>query len=332
MLHGIIKLVKRKDFSKRTLYASLAASLAVGALGLWQYLKRIPKGEPASTPTDLSREAWKRALLRTKDAIGDKNLAPLASGVAYGGTLAFFPLVVACVAIASIVIGPEQINSVVEALGEFLPADIAGLLSAQLENAMNNESANTLIAIAAIALALFGVSGAMNSLVNALNIAYGVKETRGIVKTRLLSLALTCMMIVGFLIVLPLIAVGGDLLRMFGVPEFIIVIFSILRWLILAAVMTLGLAIIYRYAPDRPNARWQWVSWGAIMATILWLVVTALFFIYAQNFAGFSDSYSLFAGIIVLMMWLNFTGLIVLVGAEVNHQLEERTVAQTDAS
>ena len=309
----------------------IVTGIVAGGFGLRQYLRHASHQEPASTPTDLSWQSWKRALLRTKDAIGDKNLAPLAASVAYGGTLAFFPLVVACVAIASIVISPEQINDIVDALAQFLPADIAGLLSAQLENAMDNESANTLIAIAAIALALFGVSGAMNSLVNALNVAYDVKETRGIVKTRLVSLVLTCMMIVGFLIMLPLIAVGGDLLRTFGMPEFVIITFSILRWVILAVVMTFGLALIYRYAPDRPNARWQWVSWGAIMATILWLVVTALFFIYAQNFAGFSDSYSLFAGIIVLMMWLNFTGLIVLVGAEVNHQLEERTVTPTVA-
>lgn len=282
--------------------------------------------EVASTPTDLSWKSWKKALLKTKDAIGNKNLSMLASGIAYGGTLAFFPLVVACVAIASILISESQINEVVAAISSFLPSDMAGLLSAQLTNAVNNESANILIAVAAIALALFGVSGAMSSLVNSLNVTYKVEETRSIIKVRLISLGLTCLMIVGLLIVLPLIALGGDLLRSIGAPEPFIWVFSILRWLLLAVVMVVGLAIVYRYAPDRPRARWQWVSWGAVMATLLWLVVTALFFVYVQNFANFSESYSLFAGIIVLMMWLNFSGLIVLVGAEVNHQLEKRTI------
>ncbi len=208
---------------------------------------------------------------------------------------------------------------------------MAGLLTAQLTNAVDNESANVLVATAAIALALFGVSGAMSSLVNGLNVAYRAEETRNIIKVRLISLGLTCLLIVGLLLILPLIALGGDVLRSIGTPEVLVGVFSILRWLLLAAVMAIGLAVIYRYAPNRPNARWQWVSWGAIMATILWLVATALFFIYVQNFANFSESYSLFAGIIVLMMWLNVTGLIVLVGAEVNHQLEKRTILPVKA-
>lgn len=308
----------------------LSALVGVAALIFgYSKLSKFSRVELASTPTNLSWQSWKEALLQTKDAIGNKNLSMLASGVAYGGTLAFFPLVIACVAIASILISDQQINQVVNSISSFLPSDMAGLLTAQLTNAMNNESTNVLIAAAAIALALFGVSGAMNSLVNALNISYQTEEMRGFVKVRLVSLGLTAMLVLGLLVVLPLIGLGGDILKHLGLPDVFIVLFSIIRWLLLAVVMTVGLAVIYRYAPDRQNARWQWVSWGAIMATILWLIVTALFFVYIQNFANFSQSYSLFAGIIVLMMWLNYTGLIVLVGAEVNHQLEKRTIIPT---
>ena len=307
-------------------------STLIGLLALFFGIKKLTKVsrlELASTPTNLSWQSWKEVLLETKDAVGNKSLSMLASGVAYGGTLAFFPLVIACVAIASIIISDQQINQVVSSISSFLPKDMAGLLTAQLTNAMNNESANFLIAVAAIALALFGVSGAMNSLVNALNVSYQVEETRGFVKVRLVSFGLTALLVLGLLIVLPLIGLGADILKHFGVPEIFIFVFSIIRWLLLAAVMTIGLAVIYRYAPDRKNVHWQWVSWGAIMATILWLIVTALFFVYIQNFANFSQSYSLFAGIIVMMMWLNYTGLIVLIGAEVNHQLEKRTIVPT---
>lgn len=300
-----------------------AATYAVGRV------IRPGRVELASTPADLSWPSWRKALLQTKDAIGDRRLGPLAASIAYGGTLAFFPLVVACVAIASILISPEQINDVVAALTTYLPSDIAGLLTAQLSNALDNNSANVLIAVAAVALALFGVSGAMNALVGALNVAYQREETRGLIKVRLISLGLTCLLVLGFLLVLPLLVLGGDILRWLGVPELLVTVFSVLRWVILAVIMMLGLAVVYRYAPDRPNAKWQWVSWGAIMATLLWLVVTAVFFIYAQNFANFSQSYSLFAGIIVLMIWLNFTGLIVLIGAAVNNQLEKRTALST---
>lgn len=304
------------------------AGLIMMVLGGFRLVKSR-QVELASTPTDLSWNSWKMALLKTKDAVGNKQLSMLASGIAYGGTLAFFPLVIACVAIASIVISDQQINDVVASISAFLPSDIAGLLTAQLTNAMNNESTNAIIAVAAIGLAIFGVSGAMNSLVNALNVAYQTEESRGLVKVRLISLGLTAMLVLGLLVMLPLIGLGGDLLGSIGLPEWLVLTFSIARWFLLAIVMSVGLAVIYRYAPDRQKTRWQWVSWGAIIATLLWLVATAVLFIYIQNFANFSQSYSLFAGIIVLMMWLNYTGLIVLVGAEVNHQLEKRTVIPT---
>ena len=324
--------MKSTKLSEHRTVTYTVVGVIAGLLGALFGIRRFAKSsnvELASSPKDLSWKSWKKALLKTKDAIGNKNLSMLASGIAYGGTLAFFPLVIACVAIASIVISPEQMKDVITSIGSFLPSDMAGLLTAQLTSAMNNESSNVIIAVAAIALALFGVSGAMSSLVNGLNVAYQVAETRNIIKVRLTSLVLTCMMIVGLLIVLPLVAIGGDFLKSIGIPELLVSVFSVLRWLLLAIVMIIGLAVIYRYAPDRKNARWQWVSWGAVMATLLWMLVTAVFFIYVQNFANFSESYSLFAGIIVLMMWLNFTGLIVLVGAEVNYQLEKRTLLPT---
>lgn len=325
--------MKHRQFTRTQLIsfglAGGLAGLAATLIGTRTVMRRRDDIEPASTPIDLSWSSWRRALVETKNAFGNKNLAMLATGIAYGGTLAFFPLVVACVAIASIVISPHQIESIVSALSSYLPSDIAGLLTAQLTSALNKDSTNFLIAAAAILIALFGVSGAMNSLVSALNIAYDRDETRNMIRVRLVSIALTCMMVLGIIIVLPLIALGGDLLRGIGTPEWLIVTFSIVRWLLLAVVMCVGLAIVYRYAPDRPNAHWQWVSWGAIMATILWILATAAFFVYVQHFANFSQSYSLFAGIIVLMMWLNYTGLIVLIGGEVNHQLERRTVRST---
>lgn len=317
-----------KNFRAAAKAAVVALGLLAAGLGA-RKVSRLSAVEVASTPTALSWKSWKEALLKTKDAIGNKNLSMLASGIAYGGTLAFFPLVIACVAIASTVISNQQINTVVESISSFLPSDMAGLLTAQLTNAMDSESANILIAAVAIGFALFGVSGAMNSLVNGLNVAYQSDETRNFVRVRLVSLGLTAMLVVGLLITLPLIGVGGDILRVMGVPDPLVWLFSVVRWLLLAVVMVIGLAVIYRYAPNRRNARWQWVSWGAIMATLLWLIITALFFVYLQYFANFSESYSLFAGIIVLMMWLNFTGLIVLVGGEVNHQLERRTLSAT---
>lgn len=303
--------------------SGLVVSLAV-ALGIQK-----ARQERATNPAALSKRSWKRALGCVKDSINIHNLGMLAAGIAYGGTLAFFPLIVASVAITSLVLDADQIREIVGHFETFLPQDITGLLSAQLTNALDNQTTNIVVAIVAIGIALFGVSGAMNSMVRGLNVAYDEKETRHIVKVRLLSLALTAGMIVGMLIVLPLLVLGGSVLRDWGLPHEVVTAFSILRWAILAAVMAGGLSILYRYAPNRANPQWQWVSWGASVATLLWLAVTALFFIYVQDFSSFSESYSLFAGIIVLMIWLNLSSLIILLGAEINHHLERQTTANT---
>lgn len=317
----------KKMLSKFTIFAGIAAGIA--ALASTERYRRVKPVELASTPTDLSWKSWKKALLETKDAFGDKGVGTLAASIAYGGTLAFFPLVVASVAIAGSVMSEANIKDVVSGMAVYLPQDIATLISTQLVSAMDNHSTNVLVAIAGVLLALFGVSGAMNNLINSLNRIYERKETRHFLKVRLLSLGLTSLMIIGMLIVLPLVVLGTNMLRDWHVPEAAIVLFGILRWVGLALVMSIGLSFIYRYAPDRPKAKWQWVSWGAIIATLLWLLATFLFFLYVQNFSNFSNSYSLFAGIIVLMMWLNYSGLAILVGAEVNHQLEEHSLDST---
>ena len=317
----------KKILSKITLFAGIATGIA--ALASTERYRRVKPVELASTPTDLSWKSWKKALLETKDAFGDKDVGTLAASIAYGGTLAFFPLVVASVAIAGSVMSEASIKAVVSGMAVYLPHDIATLISTQLVSAMNNHSTNILVAIAGVLLALFGVSGAMNNLINSLNRIYERKETRHFLKVRLLSLGLTSLMIIGMLIVLPLVVLGTDMLRDWHVPEVAIVLFGILRWVGLALVMSVGLSFIYRYAPDRPKAKWQWVSWGAIIATLVWLLATFLFFLYVQNFSNFSNSYSLFAGIIVLMMWLNYSGMAILVGAEVNHQLEEHSLGTT---
>lgn len=149
--------------------------------------KRFTKNASAIKPTDLSLKQWKNALLETKDAIKDKNIGVLAAGAAYFATLAFFPLVAASVAIAALIISPVEINDTVAALKTYLPADIASLISTQLEAALDNRGGNIVVATVAIAISLFSVSGAMQNMIKATNATYSVKETRNIIKLRVRS-------------------------------------------------------------------------------------------------------------------------------------------------
>jgi membrane protein len=290
-------------------------------------IRQVAKGakdDEVTSPAQLSSRSWQDALKEVKNALKNKNLPILAAGVAYFSTLAFFPLMAAVVAIAGLVLDSHQLKEVISAIEAYLPGDMASLVSTQLKNAIGHHSGNVIVAIIAILISLFGVSSATQNLITATNISYNRQESRGFIKLRLISLLITVSTIVGSSVVVALLLVNQKLLEGLGWPGFLTVSLPYLRWIILAVLVTIGLAAFYRYGPDRENAKWQWVSWGAAIATVAWLIGTALFFLYAQYFANFSNTYSLFAGIIVLMTWLNLTAFIMLLGAEINHRLENK--------
>lgn len=274
------------------------------------------------TPIKLSRKEWQTVLTRTRQAIARKNLPTLAAGIAYYSTLAFFPFLAAAVAIAALLISSEQLDGLIAVAKTYLPGDISGVVASQLQNLVARRADNSLTAIVAIAIALFGASGASKSLVTASNVTYDVRESRGWLTQQLWAVLWTAGGIVFGTSIVALLAVNQALLGHLGVPDMLAAALLYGRWLVLLVFSICGLAVFYTYGPNRPRVRWQWVSWGAIIATLAWLVTTALFFVYVQNFANYTQSYSLFTGIIVLMIWMNLSALIVLIGAEVNHQLE----------
>jgi membrane protein len=281
-----------------------------------------------STPRDFSFQDWKLALKATKDTITNKRVGLLAAGIAYFATFAFFPLLAASVAIASFFISDSSLQGVVHGLETYLPADIASLVSTQLTTALHNQSSSTLIAVVAILISLFSVSGANYNLINASNVAYERQESRGVIKLRLVSFRLLFLNLLGGLLIIGLLLIE-PLLDTLGTPDAVITAVGIIRWAAIAVVIGLMLAVFYRYGPDRQTPKWQWVSWGSLIAAAIWMLGTALFFVYTRYLANFSDSYSLFAGIIVLMTWFNLSAFIVLLGAGINHQLEKQPARRT---
>lgn len=283
-------------------------------------------GDEAASPADLSKKGWKAALTRTKQALKDKNLSMMAAGLAYYTTLTFFPATLGVATLYAAVAGPGRLLSLLNDLELVVPPTIQDLLQTQLSPLANAAQSSLGIAtLVSFGLVLWTMSGGIQNLIKATNIAYEVEETRSFIKLRLLSVALSVAFIVFGALILVLLLMQGDALHAIGVPGVVSDLFPLLRWPLLVAVISVVLSIIYRYAPNRRHARWSWVSWGATAATIIWLMGTALFFFYAQNFGNFNTSYGTFASIIILMTWFNLSSLIVLVGAQVNNKLEEVT-------
>ncbi|MBL8159316.1 YihY/virulence factor BrkB family protein [Candidatus Saccharibacteria bacterium] len=281
----------------------------------------------ADSPRKLSLADWKDALKETKAALGNKNLPMLAAGVAYFSTLSFFPLLAAAVALLAIFIEPGQVNAFIGSIDQYVPQDIASLINTQLKNETGQQASNIALAIVAILISLYSASSATQNLIKATNETNEVDESRGFIKLKLISLALTLGALLAGFILIPILTVTPDFLMSIGMPEAWAIALPILRWVFVLVLITLALATFYRYGPDRKEPRWQWVSWGATAATVIWLIGTALFFFYVQNFGSFTESYGVFAGIIVLMTWLNLTSFIFLLGSEVNHRLERQAGA-----
>ena len=283
----------------------------------------------ASNPLELSKTDYKAALSETKSALQDKNLPMLAAGVAFFATLAFFPTLAALVSIFSLAADPQQLQNAVQAAEAFLPRDLAELINTQLRASAGRPAANLFAAILAIAIALWSASSGTQNLIKATNEAYDVDESRGFVKLKLISIVLVLAGVVVGIPLIFLVALQGEWLIALGAPTWLANSFLVLRWVLIAVLMSVALAAFYRYGPDRRDAKWQWVSWGAAAAIVIWLIGTLLFFLYAQNLGNFSKSYGIFAGIIVLMTWFNLSAFIFLLGAQVNHRLETKTARST---
>lgn len=265
----------------------------------------------------------KRWTKRILTAMGQKNFGVLAAGVAFYSTLAFFPLLVALVSITALIVPEKEILKLVANINHLLPGDIASLISTQLTHLVGQRSTTIFATIIGLMVAVYGISGAFDTIIRALNVTYGVKETRSYFQAKRRSLQLTFGAILFMLIVVPMMGVTGTALVDAGLPASVAALIVVLRWPILALLVMAALTVLYRVAPNRrSDLKWHWLTPGALTATVLWMLVTIVFFLYVRYVGHFSNSYSFFAGVIVLMLWFNLSAMTFLIGAEINSHIE----------
>lgn len=259
-------------------------------------------------------------LLRDMDAT---NTTVLAAGISYFCALAFFPTFAAALAIASIVITPDQVVAVVENVNIYLPRDIAALITSQLEVQSGRYTGNIIVVAIALGISLFGASAAVQNTVRSLNAIYKVKETRNIIKIRALSvMMLICALLVAG-VVLVVLAVDRYMVAL-GVPSLLVEVVIVGRWPLLVVLMCLAFTALYYFGPNHARRQWRWINWGAIVATVVWLVVTVGLFVYTRIFSTYNESYAFFAGIIVLMVWFNLSAIAVLIGGHIDRRIQPR--------
>ena len=220
----------------------------------------------------------------------------------------------------------SQIEKHLGALSGVLPAQTLELLSDQLHKLVEtSSSALSAGATVGLLLALWSASRGMSGMITALNIAYEEKERRGFFKLNFIALGLTIGLMAGGIVVIALVAVLPAAVQFLDLGAATKWLLLLVQWPLLIVLVMLGLAVLYRYAPDRDKAQWRWVSPGAIAATILWVVASIGFTVYVTNFNSYDKTYGSLGGVIILLTWLYLSVLMVLFGAVINAQSEKQT-------
>ena len=290
----------------------------------------MDRGETADTPTEIPLKGWKDIAVRVWGEVGADHVGLIAAGVAFYALLAIFPAIAALMALAGLVLAPSDVTSQLETATRMIPKEAAQIILDQAVAVAGSEQAGLGLAfVVGLCLAIYSASKGMGSLIEGLNVAYDETETRGFIKRTAVTLLLTVFLIVGLVVGLLAAIAVPLVLGLVAMPDWLSVTLSLLRWVVLLVMAMGGLAVLYRYGPSRSGARWLWLTPGAVIACIVWIVASVGFSIYATNFGSYNKSFGSMAGVIILLMWLWISAYIVLLGAEINAETEAQTAEDT---
>ena len=278
----------------------------------------------ASRPAAIARAGWRDILLRTRRELAEDNVSLIAAGVAFYGLLAVFPGIAALVSLYGLVADRATASQLFRALPG-LPPEARTILADQAARvAATSSGALGFGLIGALLLTIYSASRAVSAIISALNITYDETETRGFVRLSLLSFGLTAGMLVFGVLALGFIVGLPALVDALALPTWMAVLLHLLPWPVLALGAVAGLALLYRLGPARRPAEWAWLRVGAAAATLLWLLGSATFSFYVANFGTYNETYGSVGAIVVLLMWFYVSAYVLILGAELNSEIEHQ--------
>jgi len=288
---------------------------------------RLDRGRSADTPSEMPWEGWKDIFWRTYTEFAADRITLIAAGATFYLLLALFPALAAFVSIYGFVADPVTIADHIAFLGGVLPSGGVDLIRKQLQALASQDPATLSFGfIFGLLFALWSANSGIKTLFEALNVAYDETEKRSFLWLNTLSLIFTLgAMLVGILFIVC-VGVVPAILAFAGLSGWEETLVSIVRWPLLIVISTAAISLLYRYGPSREQAKWRWVTWGALFASIAWLVASILFSWYLANFADYNATYGSLGAVIGFMLWTWLSVVILLLGAELDAELEHQTV------
>ena len=261
----------------------------------------------ARQPAQIRMRGWIQVAKRSWKGAKANQVPLLAAGVAFYAFLAVFPALIAIVSIYGLFADTSKIPNQLSSLTTALPDEASKVLNDQVTTLTARPSTLGIGLVVSVVIALWSASAAVSNLLTAIDVAYDEEDKRGFIKKRLLSLGLTLAAIVFMVIMLAIVAVLPPLLKAIFGTGTLRWVFQILGWLVLVLLVAVVLAVLYRIAPHRNAPRMLWVSVGAAVATAIWLLASIGFSIYSATVGNYARTYGVFAGIVVLLLWLWLT-------------------------
>lgn len=289
------------------------------------------RGRLADRPLAIPMRGWWAILKRTYAQASADNLSLIAAGVAFYGFLALVPLLGALVLTYGLVVDPADIVQHFTRLAQNLPADVAKLVGEQLASLIATSADKKGLGLAAaLGLAVYGAMKGAGAIVTALNIAFEETEKRGFFVSNLISAAITLGAVALAMTLIVAASIGQTLQHAAsGLPAVAIVAIKLAGYLVATGLAIMALSALYRYAPSRTNARWRWLTPGSIFATAGLLATSSAFAWYAANFGNYNATYGSLGAVVVLLMWLYLSAFVLLLGAELNAEIEHQTAVDT---
>ena len=273
--------------------------------------------EPPRGPKDFVLYAY--------TTIGKHRVLALAAGVTFYSILAIFPAIAAMVGIYGLFADPTSISTHLESVSDFLPGGAVEVIKDQLTRiASHGRSTLGLAFVAGLGISLWSANAGLKALFDALNLIHEAEEKRGFIKLNTVSLAFTLLGILFAIVALAAVIAIPVILSASGLGGATEVLVNFGRWPILFVVVALVLALIYRFGPCRPHPQWRWITWGSAFASFAWIALSVLFSWYAANFGSYNATYGSLGAIMGFMVWLWLSTIVVLLGAEIDAEMEQR--------
>ena len=287
------------------------------------------RGRAATDPTQITAAGWKDVAVRTFLEFNKDRVLSVAAGVTFYTLLSLFPAVAALVSCYGLFADVNVINDHLASLQGVLPSGAIEIIGDQVKRiAAKGGGTLGLTFFTSLTLSLWSANAAMKAMFDALNVVYEEEEKRSFIMLNLRSLTFTVGALVFTIFALASIVVLPVVFNFIGISAGAWYV-AALRWPALVVVLLGGLSLLYRYGPSRERARWRWVGVGSVVAGLLWLAASLLFSWYVASFGNYNETYGSLGAVIGFMTWIWISSTIVLLGGEINAEIEHQTGQDT---